>query len=68
MSKKRKRRVKLVYENWHEMLKNPKNDRKQIMWYFMGAWTAFTDSQIVEFLGMTTKKDRKVLMTYPLWQ
>ena len=37
MSKKQKRRVKLIYENWHGMLKDPKNDRK-------------------------------VLMTYPLWQ
>ena len=68
MSKKKKRMVKRCYENWHDMRRDPKQNQKAVMWYFMGFWTAFTDSQVVEFIGLCTKKDFDVLMTYPLWQ
>lgn len=68
MSKKKKRRIKLCYKNWHDMCRDPKKNQQAVMWYFMGFWTAFTDSQTVEFIGLCTKKDREILMTYPLWQ
>ena len=68
MSKRKMRRVKLCYENWKAMRKDPKNSKKKIMCYFMGFWTAFTDHQVVEFIGLCSKKDRKLMMTYPLWQ
>ena len=69
MSKNQKYRVQLCYTNWHEMLKKKaKNSKKMVTCYFMGFWTAFTDKQVVEFIKLCTKKDLKVIMSYPIWK
>ena len=60
--------VHRVYINWTEMRKCKHNKKGRIMAYFMGAWSAFSDDECVEFIHMCNKKDLKVLMTYPLWQ
>lgn len=67
MSKEEKKAVKRFYTNWHGARKDKKNSKTSVKAFFMGGWCSMTDRQVVYFLELLTKKDRKVLMTYPIW-
>ncbi len=67
MSTKEKNAVKRFYVNWHEARKDKKNKPESVKAFFMGGWCTMTDKQASYLLGLLTKKDRKVLMTYPIW-
>jgi hypothetical protein len=67
MSTNEKNAVKRFYANWHGALKCKKNKPKRVKAFFMGGWCTMTDKQASYLLGLLTKKDRKVLMTYPIW-
>lgn len=67
MSTNEKNAVKRFYINWHGARKDKKNKPECVKAFFMGGWCAMTDAQVSYLLGMLTKKDRKVLMTYPIW-
>ena len=67
MSKKEKQAVKRFYINWHEAHKCKKNKPECVKAFFMGAWCVMTDEQASYLIGLLTKQDRKVLMTYPIW-
>lgn len=67
MSKNKKNAVKRFYVNWHGVRKDKKNKPGYVKAFFMGGWCALSDEQASYLLGMLTKKDRKVLMTYPIW-
>ena len=67
MSKKEKQAVKRFYVNWHGARKDKKNNPKMVKAFFMGAWCTMTDDQVSYLLGLLTKKDRRVIMTYPIW-
>lgn len=68
MSTKKKAVVQKVYANWSGFLKEKQNDPKRIEAYFMGAWTVMSDDQAAYFLKLTTTEEKKILMTYPIWQ
>ena len=67
MSKKKKRRVELIYANWSGCLKE-NNDPKKVEAYFMGAWTAMSTAQAAYFLKLMTFKEKLIIMKYPIWQ
>lgn len=67
MSKEEKNAVKRFYANWHGARKDKKNKPECVKAFFMGGWCSITDMQASYLLGLLTKKDRKVLMTYPIW-
>ena len=67
MNKEERKAVKRFYANWHGARKSNKNKSKYIKAFFMGGWCTMTDNQAAYMLGLLTKEDRKVLMTYPIW-
>ena len=67
MSTNEKNAVKRFYANWHGARKCKKNKPECIKAFFMGGWCTMTDKQASYLLGLLTKKDRKVLMRYPIW-
>lgn len=67
MSTKEKNAVKRFYANWHGARKCKKNKPECVKAFFMGGWCTMTNKQASYLLGLLTKKDRKVLMTYPIW-
>ena len=67
MSKEEKNAVKRIYANWQGARKDKKNRPECVKAFFMGGWCSMTDKQASYLLGLLTKKDRKVLMTYPIW-
>lgn len=67
MSKKKKfARVRKTYKEWRKMRKC-KNKKGQVMSYFMAAWCAFSNDELIEFLSLCNKKDFKEMTMYPLW-
>lgn len=69
MSKEKRQGVYRVYIHWHGMLKE--KDSKLLsraMAFFMGAWCNMTDAQAAMFLGLCNKRERKIIMKYPIWQ
>ena len=67
MSKEEKNAVKRFYAHWHGARKDKKNKPECVKDFFMGGWCSMTNKQASYLLGLLTKKDRKVLMTYPIW-
>jgi len=69
MSKKKKKYagVRRVWINWHGMRKCKSNSQKEVMCYFLGAWTAFDNEECIEFIRLCTRKDMRLIMTYPIW-
>ena len=67
MSRAKKLVVKRIYANWSGFLKCKKNSKKYIEAYFLGAWSAFDDDQAAMFIQLTTRKEKRVLMKYPIW-
>lgn len=67
MNKKEKKAVIRFYTHWHGARKCEKNDPAAVKAFFMGGWCNMTDEQASYFIGLLTKKDRKVIMTYPIW-
>ena len=68
MKKSEKIGVKRFYKQWSWLLREKGNKKKYVVAYFMGAWTTMNDAQAAWFLGKLTKKERKEIMTYPIWQ
>lgn len=68
MSPKKKKRVEQIYANWSGCLKESSNDPKCVEAYFMGAWTAMTNSQAAYFLDMMTCEEKRIIIDYPIWQ
>lgn len=67
MRKQEKKAAKRFYIAWRGLIREH-NKKGYVISYFMGGWTAMTDEQAVYLLGKLTKKERREIMTYPIWQ